>query len=433
MPARPAVPPPPVRAAATPAPWPDTRLDVAALRRAGTRPVPLREFVLKVNSRCNLACSYCYVYAMADHGWRHRPAHIAGATVRQAARRIGEHARAHAVASVRLVLHGGEPLLSPVRTLAAHVDTVRRHLPDGCALSVTLQTNGTLLTPRTARELAAAGIRVGLSLDGGLARHNRARVDHAGRPSWPAAAEGLRLLARHPEIYAGVLCTVDVAADPVEVYESLLGFAPPALDLLLPLGTWTDPPPALPPASRHAPRARTGTPYGDWLCAVFDHWFDAGRTRAPGTREPGTHHPRIRLFEEILVLLLGAPAATEAIGLSPSACAVVETDGAIEQTDALKSAYDGAAATGLDVFRHTFDDALEHPGFAARQIGASALAPVCRGCPVGRVCGGGHYPHRYAAGSGFRNPSVYCADLERTIRHVARRLAGSARPAVAAG
>jgi uncharacterized protein len=406
MPTRPAVSAPP-----TPAPWPHTRLDVAALRRHGVRPVPLREFLLKVNSRCNLACSYCYVYAMADQGWRRRPARIAPATVRQAAHRIGEHARAHAVDHVRLVLHGGEPLLSPVRALAAHVDAVRAELPGGCALSVTLQTNGTLLTPRTADELAAAGIRVGLSLDGGAARHNRARVDHAGRPSWPAAAGGLRLLARHPAIYAGVLCTVDVESDPVEVYESLLGFAPPALDLLLPLGTWTDPPPGLPGRCLHHPRARGATPYGDWLCAVFDRWFDAGAART-----------RIRLFEEILVLLLGAPAATEALGTSPAATAVIETDGAIEQTDSLKSAYDGAAATGLDVFRHTFDDALEHPGFAARQIGAAALAPVCRDCPVGRVCGGGHYAHRYAEGSGFRNPSVYCADLERTIRHVARRL-----------
>lgn len=102
---------------------------------------------------------------------------------------------------------------------------------------------------------------------------------------------------------------------------------------------------------------------------------------------------------------------------------VIETDGSIEQIDSLKSAYDGATATGLDVFRHTFDDALRHPGVAARQAGSASLATACRSCPLLTVCGGGHYAHRYRAENGFANPSVYCADLERLIRHVADRLA----------
>lgn len=133
----------------------------------------------------------------------------------------------------------------------------------------------------------------------------------------------------------------------------------------------------------------------------------------------------MRLFEECLALLLGLPGATESLGLDPVNAVVVETDGALEQVDSLKSAYDTAAATGLDVFRHTFDDALDHPGIAARQAGADALAAECRACPLLTVCGGGHYAHRYRAGSGFTNRSVYCADLERLIRHVAGRLAGT--------
>ena len=30
--------------------------------------------------------------------------------------------------------------------------------------------------------------------------------------------------------------------------------------------------------------------------------------------------------------------------------------------------------------------------------------------------------HRYRAGDGFRNPSVYCADLTRLITHIHRRV-----------
>lgn len=364
------------------------------------RPRPFRQFIVKAHGRCNLACRYCYLYEGPDHTWRTRPAVAPAEVLDCTADRIARHARDHALTALSLVLHGGEPLLAGAGTLAAFTDTVRARVPEGCAVHATVQTNATLLTHGRVALLARYGIRVGISLDGGTAALNHRRVDHAGRPSWPAAARGARLIADHfPEAYAGVLTVVDPTTDPVGTYESLLTLRPPALDLLLPHGNWSAPPP-------HAGA------YGDWLCRVFDRWWSAGRRET-----------RVRLFEECLALLLGLPAATESLGLAPFDAVVIETDGSIEQVDSLKSAYDGAAETGLDVFRHDFDQALAHPGVAARQAGLAGLAGRCRACPLVAVCGGGHYAHRYRAGGGFANPSVYCADLQRFIRHVAARLA----------
>jgi hypothetical protein len=65
---------------------------------------------------------------------------------------------------------------------------------------------------------------------------------------------------------------------------------------------------------------------------------------------------------------------------------------------------------------------------AARQIGSRALAPQCRGCAVGQICGGGLYPHRYRAETGFANPSVYCADLYRLISHIRDRVRADLLP-----
>ncbi|PZT78033.1 FxsB family radical SAM/SPASM domain protein [Streptomyces sp. AC1-42W] len=366
---------------------------------------------MKVHGRCNLACRYCYLYEGPDRTWRDRPSAAPPAVLDRTAARIAEHAATHRLGSLALVLHGGEPLLAGPGRLAALADAVRDRVPADCAVHATVQTNATLLTDTGIATLADHGIRVGISLDGGLAAHNTLRTDHAGRPSWPAASRGARLLAdRHPGAYAGILTVVDPRTDPVEMYESLLALRPPALDLLLPHGNWSSPPPGLPdPTGSGQARA---TPYGDWLCAVFDRWWPAPRRET-----------RVRLFEECVALLIGLPAATESLGLDPVNAVVVETDGSIEQVDSLKSAYDGAATTGLDVFHHTFDEALRHPGVAARQAGAAALAADCRACPLLTVCGGGHYAHRYRADNGFRNPSVYCADLERLIRHIAARLA----------
>ncbi|MEO3749289.1 FxsB family cyclophane-forming radical SAM/SPASM peptide maturase [Streptomyces sp. B6B3] len=383
--------------------------------------VPFRQFVVKVNSRCNLACDYCYMYEAADQGWRRQPVTAAPRTLRRTAQRIGEHAATHRLSAVSVVLHGGEPLLTDPDDLGAFVHEVRARVPAGCAVRATVQTNGVLLTERRLRALAGHRIRVGLSLDGGLAHHNRHRIDHAGRPAWAGIRRAARLLAEpgHRAGYAGVLCVIDLESDPVEVYESLLRLDPPALALLLPHGNWTTPPPGL-PGGLPDPAAARPTPYGDWLCAVFDRWWRDDRRRV-----------RIRLFQECVALLLGLPAAGEALGLQPFDAVVVETDGSIEQVDALKTAYPGATETGLDVFRHPFDAALRHPGVVARQDGRAALAEDCQRCPLVEVCGAGHYAHRYREGHGFRNPSVYCADLQRLIRHVAAALRRAADPEAA--
>ena len=195
---------------------------------------------------------------------------------------------------------------------------------------------------------------------------------------------------------------IDLANDPLDVYQGLLEFGPPRVDFLLPHGTWDSPPPR-----RTADDA--ATPYADWLMTVFDRWYD----------KPDT---RVRLFDEIIRLLLGRESRGEAVGLAPAQFVVIETDGAIAQVDSLKAAFHGAADTGLNVTRDSFDDALRLPQVAARQLGRDALCASCQACPVWRVCGGGQYAHRYRPGTGFANPSVYCPDLLRLIGHVRDRV-----------
>jgi uncharacterized protein len=100
---------------------------------------------------------------------------------------------------------------------------------------------------------------------------------------------------------------------------------------------------------------------------------------------------------------------------------VVESDGDIERSDLLKATYP-AAATGLNVARDPFGAVLRSPGADVAQPAFSPLAAQCQACPVGHVCGGGLHAHRYRAGNGFDNPSVYCPDLYRLITHIRGRI-----------
>jgi uncharacterized protein len=357
----------------------------------------VRQFVLKVVSRCDLACDHCYVYESVDQSWRLQPRTMSDAVLDQVLSRIEEHRSAFGLPGVDIVLHGGEPLLLGHDRMRQVLTTIRARL--GPSAAVSLQTNAVRLDRAFADLFREFGVRVGISFDGGPEATARHRRFADGRSSYPQVRRAVELLAepRYRGIFGGLLCTVEVLNPALEVYEHLASFAPPRIDLLLPHATWDSPPPA----------ARAGTtPYADWLIPVFDHWYEQA--------DPVP----VRLFEELLVALLGGVSRSEAIGLSAPASVVVETDGTLEQTDALKITYPGAAATGLSVHRNAFAVLAEAvlPSFA------NELSSTCRSCPVLAGCGGGLFPHRFRSENGFDNPSVYCADLEKLVRHVSTRI-----------
>jgi uncharacterized protein len=288
------------------------------------------------------------------------------------------------------------------------VAALRSEVPRSCDVEVGLQTNGVLLTSTAVDRLRRAQVRVGVSLDGTADDHDRHRRTRAGRGTFAAVARALDLL-RAPvnrEVYGGILTTVAIDTDPIATYDQLLAFEPPMIDFLLPHANWQNPPPGM---------DDTGTPYGNWLVSLFDRWY--------ASPDP----IRVRLFDDLISLLLGGTSRSEQVGLSPAGMIVIESDGAIEQVDVLKSAYSGACATGLNVLDDDLDAALTDPGIIARQIGLASLSDTCRTCPVQRICGGGHYAHRYRPGSGFRHPSVYCHDLRRLIDHVSERVTTDVR------
>ncbi|WP_328838218.1 FxsB family cyclophane-forming radical SAM/SPASM peptide maturase [Streptomyces europaeiscabiei] len=379
--------------------------------------LPLRQFVLKMHSRCDLACDHCYVYEHADQSWRGRPRVVSDEVLRTTAKRIAEHAETHGLTAVHVVLHGGEPLLAGRTRLRRAATELTAALGGVCELDLRIHTNAVTLDERFLDLFDEFGIKVGVSLDGDRAANDLHRRYADGRSSHDRVLRAVALLnrPRYRHLFAGILCTIDLRNDPVAVHDALAELAPPRVDFLLPHATWDEPPPR--PAEDI-----DGTAYARWLLTVHDRWAATGRSMD------------VRVFDSVLRTLRGESSLTESLGLAPADLAVIETDGTFEQADSLKTAHDGAPATGLDVFAHSLDEVAAHPGIVARQQGVEGLAAQCRACPVVRSCGGGLYAHRYrSGGSGFLNPSVYCSDLLSFVtdlrdRHMADQ---SVRPALA--
>lgn len=388
---------------------------------------PFRQFVLKIATRCDLACDHCYVYQAADASWRGKPRFAAEEVLTRTAERIAEHAAANLLPAVAVVLHGGEPLLAGAERLRFTVRTLRELIEGrGVRLDLRLHTNGVRLDAGLCDLFREFGVRVGISLDGDRRSNDLHRRFSGGASSHAHVLRAVELLRKeYPDIYSGILCTIDVRNDPVAVYEALKAAAPPRADFLLPHATHSAPP------------LRTvgdSADYADWLLTVYDCWTRDGRPF------------QIRTFASILAAFRGLPGGTESLGLEPVDLVVVEADGTLEQVDSLKAAYDGAPETGFDVFRNTFDEASAHPGFAARRNGLADLCATCRACPVVGACGGGLRTHRYRAPEPtarhhppathehpappqaiavipdpFDHPSVYCRDLKELIMGIKLR------------
>ena len=120
------------------------------------------------------------------------------AVIDDLAGRIAEHAAAHGIPGVDIVLHGGEPLLAGPETITYAVRAIRAALGRGSHASFTLQTTGVLLDRSFLNLFEDLELRIGLSLDGDPEMQDRHRRLADGGGSYVRAAAAAALLGPLP-------------------------------------------------------------------------------------------------------------------------------------------------------------------------------------------------------------------------------------------
>jgi uncharacterized protein len=362
-----------------------------------------RALVLKVASRCNLNCDYCYVYNLGDDTWRSQPHRMSGETIFKTCTRVREHCIEHQIRQFVFIFHGGEPLLAGQEFFREFITVARRALEGICFPIFTVQTNGTLLTEEWCRVLADLNVSVGVSIDGPQRVHDVHRVDHAGRGSYWRAVQGLQTaIAFKEELgHPGVLTVIDINNEPLEIYEHLISLDASDVDFLLPDASRV----VLPPGMTD-PEAQD-TLYADWLIQIFDRWFDENPKRI-----------RIRIFQSIIELILGLPARYDVMGGDANEVLVIEADGSIEPIGSLKVCGNGFTKLGASVYTASLSEAFESDLAAKYHDSGKQLPQRCQQCKISEVCGGGYLPYRFHPANGFDNPPVYCWDLLKLITHI---------------
>lgn len=351
-------------------------------------------FVLKVTHACNMACDYCY---MLPHSNRRITLDVS----RQTGRRLAEHAALNDLEEVEVSLHGGEPLLLGLPFLGQVCDELAYAAPP-LKMRFSLQTNGALLDEAALEFCIARNISVGLSLDGKAPHTARHRKFKDRQSSFEQITKAANLLASAEgrKIWAGFLSVIDITSDPLETYQFLRSFTPPAIEFLLPLGNYS----ALPPGKDGS---HTSAPYAEWLLKVFSVWY--------GERPQTT---MIRRFRDVIAYVAGGSSSSEEFGPAGMGCLVIDCDGRIEAVDTLRTAFPGAADLDCNVFDNSIADATAQLKATSLRHGWDTPREQCASCEIFPLCGGGYLPHRYSRENGFANPSVYCADLATLIETV---------------
>ena len=359
--------------------------------------------ILKVAGRCNLNCSYCYEFNLADHGLKQGPRFMSDAVFTATLHRLKDAAESQGQTRVGLSFHGGEPCLIGWRKFAAWCEQARSHMRP-LDLRISIQTNGTLLSPEWAKVFLDNDVDVGVSIDGTPDVHDRARVNHVGKGSYAAVRRGIELMIAE-NVRFGVLNVIPLGADPIVIHRHLVDdLGCRSINYLMPDVTHET---VKPLHSEFGP-----TPCADFLIPIFDDWWFNS-----------TLNIRIRIFWEMARLILGGKSHLDAFGNIPLGFVVVNPAGDIQGLDVLKACGDGIVDTGLNALTDDFGRLRAASPLHAQMIfDGPPLPDGCRGCPEQFTCSGGYHPHRYSPQRQFNNPSAWCADLLKIFAHMRHRL-----------
>jgi uncharacterized protein len=361
--------------------------------------------LIKVASRCNINCKYCYVYNLGDTGWTKMPAQISMETIETISERLGDFCE-EGQRPFATVLHGGEPFLLGPMKLRLVLQALRSRLPQEYPIGI--QTNGILISDEILDICSEMRATISVSLDGPRSAHDKDRIGHDGKGTYDKVIKGLALLTSHKDrdfLFTGILSVVDPQTNPGKIYYFLRSLGAPSVDFLHRDGNHSNMP--------SGKDSFASTEYGQWFVQLLDVYLADPKPI------------RIRFLDDLIKLTIGGTGTKDGTGLTDYGVLVVDTDGSIAKNDTLKSSFDGADRfhQNWSIMKDNLSEILASREFAEYHSLQKPASPICNTCPELRVCGGGMTLHRWKEGSGFNNPSIYCSDQKLLIWNVRKHLA----------
>lgn len=273
----------------------------------------LNLLIKPASGSCNLRCSYCFYFDVADN----REIANYGNMSYETLENIVKNAFSHSEGSVSFMFQGGEPTARGLDFFRRFHDFIELYNIEKLETFFSIQTNATLLNEDWIQFLKEKKYLVGISLDGMKEIHDIFRLDRQSQGTFDRVLDNLFKL-REAGVEFNVLSVVnsEVAKHGKEIYEYFLENDFSFMQFI----------PALDPLKDKEKKeySLTAENYGIFLDELFNAWYEdilQGRFSA------------IRYYENLLLILLGRePESCDMVGHC-TANAIIEADGSVYPCD----------------------------------------------------------------------------------------------------
>ncbi|MDR2409063.1 MAG: radical SAM protein [Bacteroidales bacterium] len=359
----------------------------------------INEIVLKITSKCNLSCKYCYVYNKGDTSYVNEPHVISDDIIVKLLQKLNYYCELHKLNNFFIVFHGGEPLLAGHKFYEKFI-SLSNKIVKYTKVGYALQTNGTLLTEEWCNLLKDLNIHVGISIDGNR-NTSINRIFKNNMEAYDKIIAGYNI-AKQVIGDTSILSVINTSVNVTTHYQFLKLLNVSFMDCLFPNATYEK-------------LDTNAVNLGKWLCDLFDLWYF----------DDDNNKPAIRIFNTIINIILGNEYdGNEMFGRKYNGVITIKPNGNIESVDTLKICGNGFTKTKHNIMTDALDSInktnLYYIYYNAHQD--CILCDKCKKCIIKEICGGSKLPHRFSIINGFDNPSVYCKDLFLLITHIQNTL-----------
>lgn len=265
---------------------------------------------------CNMRCHYCFYRDEQQNRSTSEDCMMTLQTAETLIRRC--FAELEPGGFVSFAFQGGEPTLAGLDFFRFFTQTVRKYNQKCVTVQYAIQTNGLAVAEEWARFFREENFLVGISLDGTPDVHDALRPDASGDGTWTRVMQTIKLLEQY-HIECNLLCVVTkrLAKKAERVYKAMKATGVRYLQFI----------PCLDPlGEQRGIENYSLSPelYAQFLCALFDAWYRDWKTGV---------YVSVRLFEDYIQLLMGAPTGTCSTTGACGSYMVVEGSGAVYPCD----------------------------------------------------------------------------------------------------
>lgn len=372
-----------------------------------SNPVKKMLVILKIVERCNINCSYCYVFNLGNDVWMKHPKYITLETIEQVCHFLKQGCIDMKLEELTIEYHGGEPLMFNRTKFSQMCETIKSELSPYVKISFAMQTNAMLLNDAWINIICQYKIGIGISLDGPPMYHDKYRVDHRGKGTYERVVEGLRLLrdsvAYNQFSAVGILCVINPEHDAKVILQHFVeDLKMTNIDFILPDYNYSSPPPF------------TNEQLSTFLKDLLSEWLkydDPGIT----VRILSTY---LNLFSKKMTLslfpndeIITIPAVT------------ISSAGTLGPADQLHITLTEQELSQYDIHNISLKSYLAGDTYIKNIISSSSLPKACYDCYWKNVCGGGKLQNRYHSESrSYDQPTIYCSALKIFFAEMAKTM-----------